>query len=165
MLSGIVSGLFGGDVPIQPIALYQVALRATLLFLVSLCIVHFGKSRLISRITPLDALLGFILGSLVGRGITGSASLSGTIIATAALVGVHWILSALACRSHRLGNFLKGECHLIIQDGKIDTAALRRSHLSENDLIEQLRLNGVENVADVKLSYKERNGEISVIRR
>jgi uncharacterized membrane protein YcaP (DUF421 family) len=42
---------------------------------------------------------------------------------------------------------------------------MRHSHVSEHDLFEGLRLHGVERLEDVKLAYKERNGEISVIRR
>ena len=38
-------------------------------------------------------------------------------------------------------------------------------HISPHDLIEELRLNGVNDISEVKQAYKERNGEISVIKR
>ncbi len=60
------------------------------MYLAGLVVVRIGKSRLISRTTSLDVILGFILGSLLSRGITGHASISGTIVASAVIVAVHW---------------------------------------------------------------------------
>lgn len=156
---------FGGDVLPQDARLWQVALRAGLLYLIGLALVRLGKSRLIGRISPVDVLVGFILGSLLARGMTGSAPLSGTVTACAALVGIHWALTRLAVRWHAFGNLIKGHMHLLVQDGKVLQAAMRKSHISMNDLLEQLRLRGVENLQQVHLAFKERNGEISVIRR
>jgi uncharacterized membrane protein YcaP (DUF421 family) len=42
---------------------------------------------------------------------------------------------------------------------------LSRSHLSEHDLMEEIRLRGVEDISEVARAYKERNGEISVIKK
>src|SRR5215212_3593674 len=92
--------IFGGDVPEQPLALHQVAARAVVIYLIGIVIVRLGKSRLISRVTAIDVLLGFILGSLLSRGITGHASISGTALSSADIVFVHWLLTLGACRSH-----------------------------------------------------------------
>jgi len=95
--------IFGGDVPQQPLELYQVAARAVLVYLVGLVVVRIGKSRLVGRMTALDVIVGFILGSLLSRGITGQASISATAVASAAVVASHWALTWLTCRSHALG--------------------------------------------------------------
>src|SRR5918995_1339959 len=87
---------FGGDIPDDPLRLHQVAARALLVFLAGLVIVRIGKSRLISRATSLDVILGFTLGSILSRGITGNASLSATFTASIALVALHWLLTRLA---------------------------------------------------------------------
>jgi uncharacterized membrane protein YcaP (DUF421 family) len=157
--------LFGGDALPPAPASWQVALRAGLLYLVGLALVRLGKSRLIGRISPVDVLVGFMLGSLLARGITGNASLSGTTTACAALVGIHWAFTRLAVGWHAFGNLVKGHAHLLVRDGQVIEEAMRQSHISMNDLLEQLRLNGVDEVRQVRLAYKERNGEISVIRR
>jgi len=167
-LSGVAAWathLVGGDVLSSAPALWQVALRAILVYLIGLGLVRLGKSRLIGRLSPVDVLVGFILGSLLARGITGNASLSATMAACAALVGVHWAFTRLAVHWHAFGNLVKGHAHLLVQDGKVLEAAMRQSHISMNDLLEQLRFSGVEDLRHVRLAYKERNGEISVIRR
>lgn len=157
--------VFGGDTLPQTPGLWHVAVRAGLLYLIGLALVRLGKSRLIGRISPVDVLVGFILGSLLARGITGSASLSGTTTACAALVGIHWAFTRLAVHWHAFGNLVKGHAHLLVQDGQVLEAAMRKSHISMNDLLEQLRFSGVDDLRQVRLAYKERNGEISVVRR
>jgi uncharacterized membrane protein YcaP (DUF421 family) len=157
--------VFGGDIPADPLRLHQVAARAILVFLVGLAIVRIGKSRLISRATSLDVILGFTLGSILSRGITGNASLSATVVAAAALVAAHWLLTWLACRSHTLGKLVKGNAKLLAKDGKPLRENMNHAHISDRDLEEGLHLSGIDELADVRLAYKERNGEVSVIKR
>jgi uncharacterized membrane protein YcaP (DUF421 family) len=160
----VLEQVFGGDTPEPPLHWHQMAARAVLIYFAGLLIVRIGKSRLIARITALDIIVGFMLGSLLARGITGSASISGTIVASTALVASHWLLTALACRWHTLGTLLKGRyIRPLVIDGQMQLDNLRHSHLSEHDLMEEIRLRGVEDIGAVARAYKERNGEISLI--
>ncbi len=157
---------FGGDYPHPPLELYQVAARGVVIYVIGLFIVRIGKSRLIAHISSVDIILGFILGSLLARGITGSASISGTTVASAAVVACHGLFTSLAFRWHAFGTLLKGRyLRPLVIDGKMQFENMRRSHLSEHDVMEEVRLNGLHEISDVAYAYKERNGEISVIRR
>lgn len=157
--------VFGGDQPVNPLRLHQIACRSVVVFIIGLAIVRIGKSRLIGRVTAIDVLIGFLLGSLLSRGITGQASISGTTVASATIVLLHWVLTALACRSHSFGTMIKGSCNMLVKDGKIDEGVMMDSHFSRHDLEEALHMKGLESVEQVHLAYKERNGEISVIGR
>jgi uncharacterized membrane protein YcaP (DUF421 family) len=157
--------MFGGDAPLGPLLIHQAVARAVVVYVVGLAVVRVGKSRGIGRITPLDVLLGFVLGSLLSRGITGSASLSGTVSASAALVAVHWVLTWLACRWHWFGDLVKGHADVIVENGKLLLENMLRHHISTHDLDEALRLKGVDDVTQVRRAYKERNGEVSVLTR
>jgi len=157
--------VFGGDTPQDSLSAHQVAARAAIVYLVGLAIVRSGKSRLISRATPLDVILGFILGSLLSRGITGHAAISDTVVASAILVAIHWVFTAAACRSPRFERWIKGNSYPLIEQGRRRVDNMRRSHVSEADLAEALRGQGVDNIKDVETAYKERNGEVSVIKR
>lgn len=164
-LTSFFTEVFGGDYPVDPLKLHQIAVRAAIVFLIGLAIVRLGKSRLIARVTALDVILGFILGSLLSRGITGHASISGTAVASATLVFVHWVLTFVACRWHRLGTIIKGHSFVLVKDGKVDERAMLHSHISPHDLEEAVRLRGLETIDQVHLAFKERNGEVSVIER
>jgi uncharacterized membrane protein YcaP (DUF421 family) len=158
--------LFGGDTPEPPLHLHQVAARAITIYFVGLILVRIGKSRMIGRTTALDIILGFILGSILARGITGNASISGTTTAAAVLIASHWFFTSLACRSHRFGNLIKGQDYRpLIIDGQLQRHNMRHSNLSEHDVMEELRLHGVAKIDEVTAAYKERNGQVSVILR
>jgi uncharacterized membrane protein YcaP (DUF421 family) len=155
--------VFGGDFPDDPLKFHQAMARAVVVYLTGLAIIRIGKSRSIGRITTIDVLLGFVLGSLLSRGITGHASLSGTAAASAALVATHWLLTRMACQWHWFGNLIKGHADLVVKDGKPLLASMHRHNISIHDLEEALRLNGIDNIQKVRLAYKERNGEISAL--
>jgi len=157
--------VFGPDIPQQPLPVYQIAARAILIYLIGVAIVRVGKSRLISRVTTVDVLLGFILGSLLSRGITGSASLSATTISSAMIVATHFVLTSLAMRSKWFETLIKGHTRVVMEDGQVFRHNLHISHISDDDLEEELRLNGIESHDQVKVAYKERNGEVSVIKK
>ncbi|MCE5267284.1 MAG: DUF421 domain-containing protein [Planctomycetaceae bacterium] len=158
--------VFGGDAPVRPLAVGQVAARALVVYAIGLTMIRLAKSRLLGNATPLDVVLAVVIGSLLSRGINGAASISGTAAACAALVALHWLVTKLACRSHRFGNLVKGHCRLLVDNGQVQRAALERSHLSEADLLEELRLNAnVDDLDRVERAYKERSGQISGVRR
>lgn len=54
---------------------------------------------------------------------------------------------------------------LLVEDGRIQRRNLRAEMLTRADLDEQLREQGVEDVAQVKRCYLEADGRLSVIRR
>ena len=151
--------------PVDPLALRQVVARAILVYVVGLFIVRLGKGRLVGRASGLDILVGFILGSLLSRGITGHASLSGTIVSSAVIVATHWLFTWLGVRFHVFGNITKGHSVQLISDGLVLPANMKRSHISEHDLLEAARLHGVENRSKVAQAFKERSGDISVVKR
>jgi uncharacterized membrane protein YcaP (DUF421 family) len=156
--------IFGGDEPLQQLTLFQVAARAIAIYVCGVVLVRLGKSRLLARATGIDILVGFLLGSLLSRAITGLASLSETIVASTVIIAGHALLTAATCRWHAFGKLVKGNSVMLIRDGVVLWDNMYKSHISENDLMEALRLNAhTENPEEIARAYKERNGEISAI--
>ncbi|MNI67794.1 hypothetical protein D3C73_1234470 [compost metagenome] len=52
----------------------------------------------------------------------------------------------------------------LVRDGRIIVSGLKSEHISRGELMEQLRLKGVGNLASVKRAYLESTGEFSVIK-
>lgn len=155
---------FGGDTPSHSLTVFQIAARATAVFLGGLALVRWGKSRLISRATPLDVILGFILGSLLSRGITGHAAISDTFVASAVLIGLHWVLTGAACHWPQIEPWIKGNSYVLVEHGQTRRANMMQSHVSDCDLAEALRLQGLTELSQVRLAFKERNGEVSIVK-
>ncbi len=107
--------------------------------------------------TPMDVVVLMVLGSLLSRGINGSASLASTMIASAVLVACHWLLTWATVRYHAIGSLAKGYARVLVADGKVDEEALRKSHISRADLEEGMRLNG--NIEDPALRIESTRSE------
>lgn len=144
---------------------FQVSLRAIVVYLGGLAILRVGENRFLGKFTAFDIILGFVLGGILSRAINGSGPLFPTLVATALLVGLHFLLARTAFYSRRFGQMVKGMPEVLVKDGEVQWQGMRRKSLSERDLEEALRLKAsLESCDQVKEARFERNGDISIIR-
>jgi uncharacterized membrane protein YcaP (DUF421 family) len=145
---------------------WQISIRGVIVFAAALLIVRCGDRRFLSHKTAFDAVLGFILASMLARAVNGTASFFPTLGGAFILVMLHRLLAYAARRSHVIGNLVKGRSDTLIVEGVVDQEIARRNRLSQHDVLEDLRLHGnVPDVDDVSLAVLERNGQISVVPR
>jgi uncharacterized membrane protein YcaP (DUF421 family) len=149
----------------DPIAWWQMCLRAAIIFLYSVALYRLLPRRAFGGITAADVVVVVIMGSSLSRALTGNAPLLATLAATAVLAALYTVLTALAARLEWLSWLSKGRPVLLIRDGRIDAKAMRWSLLGEHDLQEKLRASGVARAEQVAEARLERSGEISVIRK
>jgi uncharacterized membrane protein YcaP (DUF421 family) len=144
----------------------QISLRGVIVFIATLVIVRCGDRRFLSQKTAFDAVLGFILASMLARAVNGTAAFVPTLGGGLVLVLLHRVLAYWSRRSHVFGVLIKGRSDVVVRDGQVDDLVAKRSRLSEHDLLEDLRLNGnVDDIREVALAVFERNGQVSVVRR
>jgi uncharacterized membrane protein YcaP (DUF421 family) len=155
--------LFGEGVEAQHLTVGQVLLRAVVVFFATLIIVRFANKRFFARKTAFDIILGFILGSIMARAVNGSEQLIPTIVAGFALAILHRLLGYLACRWKWFGDLIKGSTQTLVEAGNVHQREMTQHHITNEDLLEELRLKGVERPADAKFAILERSGEISVV--
>ena len=144
----------------------QISLRGVVVFVVTLAIIRVGDRRFLSQKTAFDAVLGFILASMLARAVNGNSAFFPTLGGGLVLVLLHRLLASWSRRSHVVGYLVKGRQDILIRDGELDETVAVRNRLSRHDVLEDLRLLGnVRNVDDVALAVYERNGQISVVRK
>jgi uncharacterized membrane protein YcaP (DUF421 family) len=142
----------------------QVCLRAAVVYLVLIAYVRVGKKRFLGEATAFDAILVIVIGSVASRAISGTAPFVSSLAGTCVLIMIHWLISRVTSSSIFLSFLTKGRDTVLIRDGTIDKAALRGAHMSDDDLNEDLRQNGVASAAEVKEARLERSGKLSVIK-
>jgi uncharacterized membrane protein YcaP (DUF421 family) len=142
----------------------QVCLRAAVVYLVLIAYVRVGKKRFLGEATAFDAILVIVIGSVASRAISGTAPFVSSLAGTFVLIMMHWLISRVTSSSIFLSFLTKGRDTVLIRDGTIDKAALRGAHMSDDDLNEDLRQNGVASAAEVKEARLERSGKLSVIK-
>ena len=159
-----LASVFGVGLQPGQLSVSQVVLRGLLVFVATLVIVRVADKRFFAKKTAFDVILGFILASMMARAINGAEALVPTIVTGFVLALLHRGLGFLACRWPRFGDVLKGSSQTIVEEGREDLATMQRHHIAQDDLMEELRLKGVDQLQRVKLARLERSGEISVIR-
>lgn len=147
----------------EDISWAQMSLRAALIFAIGLAIMRFAAARAFGKWTALDIILAVIVGSNLSRALTGSAPFWPTVIATLFIVFLHAALSHAVIRWPALSRALKGRPVCLVENGTLQTKALRRHGIGQGDLRMALRARGIAEIEDAETVYLERNGDISVI--
>jgi uncharacterized membrane protein YcaP (DUF421 family) len=156
----------GDGQPAEELKFSAIALRAILMFFAVLLIVRFSDKRFLAQRNALDAILAFLLASMLARAINGSERFFESIAAGFILVVLHRLLTWITFRYHEVGKWVKGQPETVIKDGQLLDPALLRLRLSKHDLEEDLRLKtGSEELEKIELGRIERNGELSVKRK
>ena len=147
------------------LTLPQECARAVLIFFYGLLLLRLSGRRTFGNWSALDVIISIIIGSALARALTGSAPLPGTLAAAAVLTALHVALGYLVAHSKAASRIVEGAAIELGADGKIDHRARRRSMISECDLHEALRAEGVEDATATKRIVLEAGGAISVIKQ
>jgi uncharacterized membrane protein YcaP (DUF421 family) len=159
-----VKQILGLDLEPRDLTFVQVSLRGIIVFLVSLAIVRVGNKRFLSKMTAFDAILGFIMASMLARAVNGSGPFFPTLGAGFVLVGLHALIAKIAFRCDKFGKVVKGHSYPIVEDGKPNPKTMKAASISEKDILEEARLNGpVASMEEIQLATLERNGQISIV--
>src|SRR5690606_26568740 len=65
----------------------------------------------------------------------------------------------------RLRSLLESDRVCLIKDGQMQRRGMRSEYITRGELMEELRLKGIDDLAQVRRAYMESTGEISVIQR
>ncbi|MEO8626563.1 MAG: YetF domain-containing protein [Betaproteobacteria bacterium] len=85
-------------------------------------------------------------------------------ILVATLMFWNIVVDFLSFRSARFRRFAEPSVLLLIKNGEMQRRNLRREFISPDELMSQLREQGIDKLAQVKRCYMEPSGTISVIK-
>src|ERR1041385_4550847 len=92
----VLTELLGLGVEPKNLTFVQISLRGLLAFILSLAMLRLGDRRFLSKLSAFDALLGFMLASVMARAVNGSSPYFPTLGATLVLILFHRLLSIIA---------------------------------------------------------------------
>ena len=141
-------------------------LRACVVYVMVMVLVRVSGKRAVGQFTPFDLVLLILIGNAVQNGINGGDnSLTGAAIMATTLIALNYTVAFVTSRSRRAERLVEGEPVVRARDGKVFDHVLRRELVSQSDFREALRMNSIEDVAEVELALLETNGHISVVPR
>lgn len=138
-----------------------IIIRCIVIYLFAIFLLRVGNKRF-HLSTTFDFIFVIIIGSILSRAINGSSTLMGGIVSSVTLIIVHWILSVLCWYSEVLNHFIKGECSILIKNGKINWPNLKSNQITKDDLRERCRVElHHDNLKNIKEARLEKTGTIT----
>lgn len=85
-----------------------------------------------------------------------------SIVPILVLVSSEMFISFISLKSTKIRRFIDGEPSVIIKNGKIKFSVMTKLRYTLDDLVMQLRSQGIKNINEVDFAILETNGELSV---
>ena len=144
--------------------LAHVALRSLIVVLVVFTVFRYVGERTVAQLDILGLLLLIGLGSAVGDPMFyRDVPLTLALLAVIVVIGAFKLLTAASARVPQLERWITPEPIPLIENGVLSDDGLKRADLSRDEFLSLARLQGVETLAEVKTSFLEVNGQVSVI--
>lgn len=141
-----------------------VVVRTLILYLIVVFVMRIMGKRQIGQLQPFELVIAIMISELAALPMQdiGIPLING-IIPILTLLFAQITLSFIGLKNPHARAIICGRPTILIQNGKINEAQLRKEMYSLNDLLEQLRIKDIQNIADVEFALLETNGQLSVI--
>jgi uncharacterized membrane protein YcaP (DUF421 family) len=144
----------------------DIVLRASVTFAALYLLLRLLGKREIGQLTPFELVVIVVMGDLVQQGVThNDFSLTGSILAIATFAFWALVMSWATYLSPRLETLLDGRPQVIIRDGELIEANLRRDRITRGEVEAEMRLAGIAHMQEVAWAILETQGKISFIRK
>jgi uncharacterized membrane protein YcaP (DUF421 family) len=142
----------------------DIVLRAAFVFLFIWLVLRALGKRELGELTAFELVLLFIIGDLVQQSITqNDTSVTAAVLAISTITLLILAQSYAVFRWKRLRPTLEGDPVVILHEGRVIAPTLRRERMTEDDVREAAREQGISDLADVQIAILEPHGKISFI--
>ena len=122
-----------------------------------------GKKE-VGQLSIIDLIVSILIAELIALSIQTEKSILVSIVPILVLVFVQIFISFITLKSDKIRNIIDGKPIVIIKNGKLNFSEMSKLRYSLDDLLTQLRLQGVKSIENVKYAVLENNGNLSVFR-
>jgi uncharacterized membrane protein YcaP (DUF421 family) len=144
----------------------DIVLRATVIFAALYVLVRLMGKRELGQMTPFELIVLVVIGDLIQQGVTqNDFSVTGAIIAISTIAFLALLMSWATYLWPWAERALEGEPRVIVRDGALVEANVRRNMLTRSEIESEMRLAGIGRMSDVAWAILEPRGRMSFIQR
>ncbi len=141
-------------------------LRTLILYAIVVIGMRIMGKRQIGELQPSELVTTLLISNIATLPIEESnVPLMAGIVPILTLMCFEVILSWFGMRSQKLRTLLSGSPRIIIRKGEIDQQEMTLLRYSVDDLMEQLRVNGIFDIQQVEMAVVETTGQLSVCKK
>jgi len=142
----------------------DIVLRSVVLFFLIFVVLKIIGRRELSRLEPFDFVLLVVLGDAVQQGLTqDDYSVTGAIIVVATIAVIQVAVAFVSYRVDGFQRILRGQPIVLVRDGQLIDANLRRERIRPEEVAEQARIQQIDSIEQIRWAVLEPSGEISFI--
>jgi uncharacterized membrane protein YcaP (DUF421 family) len=145
----------------------SIMVRTIIVTFLILFIIRWLGNKGLGQLTTFELIILVGLGSAVGDPMIYEDEISIPQAFTAIIIVVilFKVFDYLTMKSHRFSKLTVPEAILLVKDGQMVDNGLHRARIDDREFESYMRLHGIEDLTDVKLSYLEVNGQVSFIKK
>jgi uncharacterized membrane protein YcaP (DUF421 family) len=149
-------------IPDTPIL--EIVVRGTLVYLALFGLLRFILKRQSGAVGVTDLLVVVLIADAAQNAMAAEyKSVPDGVLLVAVIIGWSYALDWLGHKVPAVGRLVHPPPLLLVKDGKVLLRNLRRELITKQELMSQLREQGVDGLAKVKRAYMEGDGKISVV--
>lgn len=138
-------------------------LRAVFLYIVLIGVMRFLGKRQLGQLEPSEVVVTMVVADLAALPMQDqNISIFSGLLPIFAVLGMEYLLSALSMRSIKLRKLLCGKPVILIENGKFMQDNMRKTRVTMDELISQLREKDVMDLTTVQYAILETGGNLSV---
>lgn len=138
-------------------------IRTLILYFLVILILRVMGKRQIGELSPSDLVVTILISELAAIPMQDdSIPLTHGIAPIFALLAIELLVSTLTLKSRFSRKIIVGSASILIENGIINQEEMHRLRLNLDELLEELRLKGHANIANVEIAILESNGKLSV---
>lgn len=143
---------------------WEFIVRGVIVYAFLLILIRITGKRQIGQLAPFDLVLLLVLSNAVQNAMNGGDnSVGGGLISAVTLVLLNYAVGMATYRSKVLEALIEGRPDVIIHNGKLYPAIMKRAKLTHHELNAALRQAGCVCIEDVHTAVLENNGALSVV--
>jgi uncharacterized membrane protein YcaP (DUF421 family) len=164
-----MSGLFAVDwhgILLPSASISELVIRGSLVYLLLFFILNFLPNRQIGSVGIADLLVVILFANASQNAMSSNyTSVADCIILVLTIISWSYFLNWFGYRFRWFQNLVTPPPLLLVENGRLMYRNLRRELITEDELMIQLRKQGVEDLRKVQKAYMEPDGNISLIER
>ena len=124
-----------------------------------------GKKE-VGKLSIIDLIVSVLIAELAALSIESKdRSIFMSIVPIAVLVVIQIVLGYITLKNSKIRNIIDGTPATIINNGKLNFSVMSKMRYSLDDLISQLREQGIGSIEEVNYAILENNGKLSVFEK
>ena len=144
----------------------NIVLKTVLLYFFIVIVYRLMGKKEVGKLSIIDLIVSILIAELAAISIEQyESSILISIIPIACLVLIEISFSYIGTKSSKFRKIIEGSPIVIIKNGKLNFDAMRKLRYSLDDLISQLREQGIKSIEEVNYAVLENNGKLSIFEK